>query len=58
MQRKPMRVTGATVACISLLLAGCAVLELKGSDATLTDGATAAFTGCKTGGSEAPSPVK
>ena len=132
MQRKPMRVTGAAVACISLLLAGCgdinvrkyipfgndtpqersrtptnateyqcnagkrfyvrtleagaavwlilperevrlnklgagtdqrysngiAVLELKGSDATLTDGAATAFTGCKTGGSEAPSSAR
>lgn len=33
---------------------GIAVLELKGSEATLTDGASAAFTGCKTGGSELP----
>ncbi len=37
---------------------GIAVLELKGSEATLSDGAAAAFTGCKTGGSEAPAPAK
>lgn len=31
---------------------GIAVLEISGNTATLTDGAAAAFTGCKTGGSE------
>ena len=37
---------------------GIAVLELKGSEATLTDGAAAGFTGCKTGGSEPPASGK
>ncbi len=37
---------------------GIAVLEIKGSEATLTDGATATFTGCKTGGSEPPASAR
>jgi len=36
---------------------GIAVLEIKGSEATLTDGA-AAFSGCKTGGSEPPASAR
>lgn len=37
---------------------GIAVLELNGSDATLTDGAAATYSGCKTGGDEPATPVK
>ena len=37
---------------------GIAVLEIKGSEATLSDSATATFTGCKTGGSEPPASAR
>lgn len=37
---------------------GIAVLEISGNTATLTDGAAAIFTGCKTGGSEAPASAR
>ncbi|MDK9716020.1 MAG: MliC family protein [Sulfuritalea sp.] len=37
---------------------GIAVLEISGNTATLTDGAAATFTGCKTGGSEAPASAR
>jgi membrane-bound inhibitor of C-type lysozyme len=37
---------------------GIAVLELTGSDATLSDGAAATYSACKTGGSEPPAAGK
>lgn len=37
---------------------GIAVLEISGNSATLTDGAAAAFTGCKAGGGEPAAAVK
>ena len=37
---------------------GIAVLELNGSDASLSDGAAATYSACKTGGSEQPAAGK